>query len=33
MVDGSGRFLSENMDLQLFQGLLTRGGGETIGEY
>lgn len=31
--DGSARFLSENMDLQLFQYLLTRSGGETVGDF
>ena len=33
MVDGSARFLSENMDLQLFQSLLTRNGGEVVGDF
>jgi prepilin-type N-terminal cleavage/methylation domain-containing protein/prepilin-type processing-associated H-X9-DG protein len=31
--DGRVRFLSENVDYQLFQGIATRAGGEVIGEY
>jgi hypothetical protein len=33
MGDGSVQFLSENMDLKLYQSLATRGGGETVGEF
>ena len=33
LADGSARFLNENMDLQLFQALLTRAGGEVVGEF
>jgi len=33
MADGSVRFISENIDLALFQGLGTRGGGETNGDF
>lgn len=31
--DGSGRFISENIDQGVFNALGTRGGGETIGEF
>lgn len=31
--DGSGRFISENIDQGVFNGLGTRGGGEVIGEF
>jgi prepilin-type processing-associated H-X9-DG protein len=31
--DGRVRFLNENVDYQLFQGIATRAGGEVIGEY
>jgi prepilin-type processing-associated H-X9-DG protein len=33
LVDGSVRFVSENTDLKLFAALLSRAGGEVIGEY
>lgn len=33
LADGSVRFLSENMDLQLFNALLTRATGEVVGEF
>ncbi|PQO45816.1 DUF1559 domain-containing protein [Blastopirellula marina] len=33
MGDGSVRFLSENMDMATYQGLSTRAGGETLGEF
>jgi prepilin-type processing-associated H-X9-DG protein len=31
--DGSARFLSENIDLQVFRSLGTRSGGEVVGDY
>ncbi|MBD3675190.1 MAG: DUF1559 domain-containing protein [Planctomycetaceae bacterium] len=31
--DGSARFISENIDRDLFRGLLTRSGGEVVGEF
>ncbi|MCA8998995.1 MAG: DUF1559 domain-containing protein [Planctomycetaceae bacterium] len=31
--DGSGRFLSENIDVDIFRSLMTRSGNEVIGEY
>jgi hypothetical protein len=31
--DGSVRFLSENLDVVLYDGLVTRNGGETLGEF
>jgi type II secretory pathway pseudopilin PulG len=31
--DGSARFVSENIDLNVYKALITRSGGETIGEY
>lgn len=31
--DGSGRLLSENMDVNVYKSLITRSGGETIGEF
>lgn len=33
LCDGSARFISENIDLGLYQGLSSRSGGEIIGEY
>jgi hypothetical protein len=33
LADGSARFISENIDLQLFNYLLTRSGGEAISEF
>ena len=31
--DGSGRLLSENMDINVYKALITRSGGETVGEF
>lgn len=31
--DGSGRFISENIDQEVFRGLVTRSGQELIGEF
>ena len=31
--DGHARFVSENIDVELFRGLLTRSGTEVIGEF
>lgn len=31
--DGSGRFISENIDAAVYNGLATRGGGEVLGEF
>lgn len=31
--DGSGRFISQNIDVSVFQALITRAGGETVGEF
>jgi hypothetical protein len=31
--DGAVRFLSENMDMKTYQGLMTRAGGETLGAF
>lgn len=33
MADGSVQFLSENIDLGLYQSLATRAGGEVVGEF
>ena len=33
MADGTVRFISENVDLQLYRRLATRGGGEVVGEF
>lgn len=33
LADGSGRFVSQNIDLSVFQSLLTRSGGETVGDF
>lgn len=33
LADGSVRFISENIDLGLYRGLSTRGGGEVLGEF
>lgn len=33
LCDGSARFLSENMDLNVFKSIATRSGGEVVGEY
>ena len=33
LVDGSVRFVSENIDLTIWRGLATRSGGEVIGEF
>ncbi len=31
--DGSGRFISENIDVSVYKSLVTRDGGETVGEF
>lgn len=31
--DGSGRFVGQNIDVSVFQALITRAGGETVGEF
>ena len=33
MADGSVRFISENVDLRLYQSLATRGNGEIVGDF
>ena len=33
MCDGSGRFISENIDVNIFRALTTRNGGEVVGEF
>jgi prepilin-type N-terminal cleavage/methylation domain-containing protein len=33
LVDGSGRFISENIDVQLYRSLITRAGGEFVSEF
>jgi prepilin-type N-terminal cleavage/methylation domain-containing protein len=33
LADGSARFVSENIDVQVYRALLTRAGGETVGEF
>ena len=33
LCDGSVRFISENVDLNLYRSLGTRAGGEVVGEY
>ncbi|MFG0332008.1 MAG: H-X9-DG-CTERM domain-containing protein, partial [Maioricimonas sp. JB049] len=33
LVDGSARFISENIDLTLWRGLATRAGNEILGEF
>ena len=31
--DGSGRFISENIDMNVYKALVTRAGGEVVGEF
>ena len=33
LADGSGRFIGQNIDVQVFQALITRAAGETVGEF
>jgi prepilin-type processing-associated H-X9-DG protein len=33
LADGSARFVSENIDVNLYRGLTTRQGGEVLGEF
>lgn len=33
LADGSGRFVSQNIDVSVFQALITRAGSETVGEF
>jgi hypothetical protein len=33
LCDGSGRFISENIDVNVFRSLVTRSGGEVVGEF